>query len=144
MGKGRQLFSDKSSSLTVSQSINYLGKLVLLGVIAYVLISYVQSINDNTEFQKIFLSRDIALLAGAIHSSSGNLEYNYYFDNLELNKFNINIENKGTPLIKVSKDGIGKSYAFGGARNNLYSYSLVGTNSIKISKINDELKFKNE
>ena len=56
-------FLNKKGTLALRQSLIHLGMLALVAVVTYFLISYVDSIKQNSDFEIPFLSRDLALLA---------------------------------------------------------------------------------
>ena len=141
-------FSNKKGTYTIGKMLMHLGMLVLATSIALLFI-WAKSIEKDTEFQKIFLSRDVALLVNTLYSLPGKVEYTYSFNKLDLNNFNFEFKPLSTtddrPIVRVQDNSVGKSYPFGKTLQEQYPYSISGANSLKFSKSDTKLTVtKNE
>jgi len=64
--------------------------LIQVAILVFVLVSlglYLKSVRDNTVFEKIYLSRDIALLMNSIYAAPENIGYVYAAGETNLTKF---------------------------------------------------------
>ena len=136
-------FLNKKGTLITRQMLEHLIKLGFLFFIYYLLQSYVKSIEKDTEFQKIFLSRDIALLVNTLYTAPGEVTYNYHSDKLDLSKFKLELKSLSTtdenPIIRVEGDGIGKNYPYAKTLQNNEGYSITRAKAIKLSKTESKL-----
>ena len=143
MQKRGTLFFSKKSQLITRQMLMHLGMFAILAFVAVILFKYVQSIENDTEFQKIFLSRDIALLANTLYSLPGNVEYIYTFNKLDLSQFNFELKELSNvddrPVVKIEADKLAKSYPYGMPFQSKDVYYVSSANSIKFSKNGDQL-----
>ena len=140
-------FLNKKGTLALRQSLIHLGMLALLAVVAYFLISYVDSIRQNSDFEMLFLSRDVALLSNTLYAAPGDVEYVYYSDRLSL--YNLEFKPLSTiddkPIIKVEYEGISKSYPYPKISPDKDLFLISAPKSIKFSKNNKQLAItKNE
>ena len=108
------LFLNKKSQLITRQNIIHLGMIGAAVLVLVLSLRYVKSIEKDTEFQKIFLSRDIALLTNTLYTPSGDLEYTYSFDKLDLSKFKLEFKSLGAtddkPIVRIEEKGLGKNF----------------------------------
>ena len=140
-------FLNKKGTLALRQSLIHLGMLALVAVVTYFLISYVDSIKQNSDFEILFLSRDLALLADTLYSAHGNVDYLYSSDKSSAYNFEFktlsSIDDK--PLVQVKYEGISKSYPYAKSSQDQDTFSVQAPKSIKFSKENNQLKInKNE
>ena len=56
----------KKGNISVRQSLTHIGMIVLAVAVLYFLVSYVDSIKKNSDFEMLFLSRDLALLTNTV------------------------------------------------------------------------------
>ena len=103
----------------------------------YLLNTYVKSIEENTEYQRILLSRDLALLANTLYAAPGNVEYIYSNDKIDLGNFYFEFLEDNTPVVKVKEKGIEKKYPYAKPAEVPFPDNLRATNSIKFSKIDN-------
>ncbi len=140
------IFSNKKATLITRQMLIHLGMLGLLVLTTIILFKYVKSVEEDTELQKLFLSRDLALLMNTLYSAPGDVTYTYSFDKLNLDNFNFEFMelNPDKPIVRVEDNSIKKSYPYGTILESKQTYSIAGTNSIKFSKSNSKIDIKNE
>lgn len=149
MQKRGTSFFNKKGQLITRQMLIHLGMFAILAFIAVMLFNYVRSIEKDTEFQKIFLSRDIALMTNTLYSLPGNIEYIYTFDKLDLSQFDIELKELSTiddkPIVKIEADKLAKSYPYGRPFQSKDFYSVSSAKSIKFSKNDNKVVItKNE
>ncbi len=70
------MFNNKKGEEYLSYAV--LLELIILVLIAGAFTLYLISLNANTQFERMYLARDISLLAHAIYASPGEVEYEYY------------------------------------------------------------------
>ena len=130
--------SNKRGTLIVREMLEHLGKLAIIALVFYLLASYVRSIEKDTRFQNIFLSRDAALLTNALYGAPGDLSYTYSFEQLDLGKFRFEFKRlpnaDGTHAVKVESEGVSKSYPYAVNIQDNEDFSVSGAKSIKFSK----------
>ena len=147
--RGNFNFLNKKGTLITRQMLIHLGMLSLLVLVYFLLKSYVTSVEKDTEFQKIFLSRDLALLTNTLYSVPGEVTYVYSFDKLDLSKFNFKFAeisiSDDRPIVVIEGDKIPKNYPYARPYPNKDTYLISGANSIKLSKSDSKLTItKNE
>ncbi len=149
MQKRGSKFLSKRGTLTLEKILTHLGMLGLAILVYFILQSYVKSIDEDTEFQKIFLTRDTSLLVSTLYAAPGRVDYIYAFDKLELGKFKFEFgalsAMGNTPVVWVERDGLAKNYPYGKPRNSNEQYLISGAKSIKFSKTDKKITInKNE
>ena len=131
-------FLNKKGTLSLRQSLMHLGMIGLAIVVLVLSLNYVKSIEKDTEFQKLFLSRDIALLTNTMYSLPGEIKYTYSFGKLDLSKFKIELKplrsTDDIPIVRVEDNGIGKNYPYGKPSQSEYQPPVDGAKSIEFSK----------
>jgi len=128
-------FLNKKSQLITRNMIIHLGMIGILFLISFVLFSYVKSIEKDTEFQKIFLSRDLALMMNTLYSAPGNVEYTYSFDKLDLSKFKFEFKSlEDKQVAGVIDESIAKTYPYAKPSQSKEENLVYNANSIKFSK----------
>lgn len=68
--------------------------LMMLGFLLLGLLTYVNSIEDNTHFDKKFISRDVALLVDTIYASPNDISCQYDSAQRPISDFDISFDNK--------------------------------------------------
>lgn len=149
MQKRSSKFLSKSGTLTLEKILTHLGMLGLAILVYFILQSYVKSIDEDTEFQKIFLARDLSLLINTMYTAPGDVNYLYSFDKLELSKFKFEFKAFSAaddrPVVLVERDGLAKNYPYGKPRNSNGQHIISGPKSIKFSKTDKKITIsKNE
>lgn len=133
----------RRGTLAIRQMLIHLGMLALVVMIYFLLQSYVKTIENDTEFYKLFLSRDIALLIDTLYAAPGQVEYKYTVEGLDLGLFQFGLKTsssaEATPVVKVESNGIPKYYPYAKPAQNTDSYAVSGATSIKFSKDNNKL-----
>lgn len=134
--RGLKFFQRKSQIIN-RQLIIHLGMFAIIALIYFLLQSKVKSIEKDTEFQKIFLSRDIALLTNTLYSAPGDVEYIYSSDRLDLSRFKLEFKELSAsddkPIVMVEADNLAKNYPYGKTSQDTEKKLVIG-NSIKFSK----------
>lgn len=80
-----------------------IGEVVFVVLIFWALLSYVDSIEEDTLIEKNYLARDLALIIDTIYAAPGNLYYFYSFEKINLTKFTFGF-NKQRAIV-VEKEG---------------------------------------
>lgn len=149
MQKRGSKFLNKKGTLALRQSLIHLGMIALLVVVYFLMDAYVNSIAQDTEFERIFLSRDIALLVNSLYSAPGNVEYIYSFDKLDLSKFEFELKDyseiNDIPVIEVKGYELIKTYPY--AKNSPLKEinKVANSKEIKFSKSDSKITLaKNE
>jgi len=114
---------------------------VLIIVIFIALFQWVNSIAKDESFEKMALSRDIALMVNTVQYLPGDLEYTYLIKNIDMSKFNYIFEDNSIQ-IKDPKKPLIVSYPF--SENNLLSnnfpHNIENPKSIEFENKNDIFK----
>lgn len=131
-------FLNRNGTITIRQMLIHLGMFAIIALIYFLLQAKVKSIERDTEFQKIFLSRDMALLTNTLYSAPGNVEYVYSFDKLDLSKFKFEFKELSAtddkPIVRVETDNLAKNYPYGKNFQANEANLVFGAKSIKFSK----------
>ncbi len=134
--KGCKFF--KAGTITLENMIIHTVMVLLVIGVYLILQSYVNSIENDTEFHKIFLSRDMALLMSTLYAAPANVEYDYSLDSLDISKFNFEFKRsdarEDNPIVSVGSGEIAKIYPYGGMENDNVKYSVKNTKSIQFYK----------
>jgi hypothetical protein len=85
-----------------SKTLFFLFEIMLVIIVMVALLNYVNSIKDNTIFEKKHLTRDIALTANLLSIAPGNIVYIYR--GTELNKFDFSFSNNIVQVKETDKD----------------------------------------
>ena len=80
--------------------IQVLIALFVLGV----MLAYVDSIKDDSSFEKVYLSKDFALLVNVVYAAPGEVFYQYYSENIDLSKYFFNLKNQKAS-VEEAKEG---------------------------------------
>ena len=144
----RGFFSNNKGNLITRQMLIHLGMIGLLVLIYFFLDAYVDSIRQDTQFEQLFLSRDIALLMNSLYSAPGNVEYTYSFENLDLSRYDFEFDSvhpDNMPTIIISREQIKKNYPYGSNQESKEHSKISNSNGIKFSKSDSKVKVtKNE
>lgn len=128
----------KRGTVALRQVLIHLGMLALVAFVFYLLTSYVNSIRQNSDFDMLFFSRDMALLSNSIYSAPGNVEYIYSMDNKPLSIFKIEFKQLSSlddkPVVKIEYEGTSKSYPFAKSSPNNDLSLLSAPKSIRFDK----------
>lgn len=142
-------FSNKKGSLITRENLMHLGMIGILALVFFILLAYVDTVKKDTQFEMLFLSRDLALLTNTIYSANGNVEYTYSPDGVGLNIFNFEFKTLSAtddkPIVKAEHEGISKNYPYAKPSQIKDEYLISGAKSIKLSKGDTKLAItKNE
>jgi len=126
--KKRGIFSSRRAS-TEEQSVFFFGEIILIGIVFLILLSYVNSIRDDTLMEKNYLSRDLALIVDSIYSAPGNIEYSYSFKDVGLEKFVFGFRKQRAVVVEENSELEVKFP---------YAENLVSFKPLHITNINDK------
>ena len=136
-------FSNKKATLTLRQMLIHLGMLGIAMLVFFLLQSYVKSIEADTEFYKLFLSRDLALLDDTLYAAPGKVDYTYSFNKLKLNNFKFEFKSLSTAndkqVVRVEEGGLAKTYPYARPVQISDSYIIYGIDSIRFSKTDEKV-----
>jgi len=77
-------------------------QLLLIAIVFLSLLAFVKQYEDNTIFEKIYLSRDISLIISTIEAAPGNLFYNYSHTTSNLSRFEYSFNDQ---LLSITEEG---------------------------------------
>ena len=109
---------------------------VLVIVVIIAMLQWVNSIAKDESFEKMALSRDLALTINTIQYSDGDLEYWYYNQNIDMAKFNYRFEDNSVQILDPEKPLV-TSYPFS---MNKFIPGSIPTTLTKPKSINFEIK----
>lgn len=150
MQKRGSKFLSKRATFFQEKMLIHIGMVVLaITVYLFIFLPYLNSIEKDTEFQKIFLARDLSLLTNTLYAPPGKVDYIYSFDKLDLSKFKFEFKafsaTDNHPVVLVERDGLAKNYPYGKPRKSNEQYIISGAKSIKFSKTDKKIAInKNE
>jgi hypothetical protein len=107
----------------------YLIEAVLISIVIIFFFQYIQSVKDDTMFEKLFLSRDLALMTDTINSVPGDVKYTYqetdklekfYYQFTTNNEITNKIENKVSVYVKDEYKPMGYHYYINKDLNSHY------------------------
>ena len=116
--------------------------ITIILVVWLALFNYVRSVERDTLFDKIYLTKDIALLINTAYSSPGNLFYTYSSDELDLSLFDFYFKD-GFVTIKENPDG--NELYFPYAADSSFETELpniVSPEKIEFAKTDNKLQAK--
>lgn len=116
---------------------------MLIAITVYwTLQSYIDSVAEDTMFEKSYLSKDLALLTDTIYSSPGEVRYLYTNDKAELNKFEFEFSNQKVSVSEVkAKEKLKGTYPFGQDMNLEFKTNLFyEPQKLTFSKTNKRLE----
>ena len=127
----------RKATLMDQKMIIHIGMIGIALFIWWLLNTYVNSIEKDTEFHKILLSRDISMLTNTIYIAPGNLEYTYSNDKMDLTKFQFEFtdEGKTVPLVGIKEAQLEKIYPYAKPAQAPYPEKLAWPKSLHYSKI---------
>lgn len=140
---------DKRGTATITQTIIHLGMIALAVAAGILMFDYASSLKQNHDFEMLFLSRDIALVANTIYAAPGDVEYIYQGEKQGLSVFNIDFRPvSGTddkPTVKMSYESASKSYPYAKSSSAQESFHMQNPKSIRLAKTKGQVTpIKNE
>jgi hypothetical protein len=87
-----------------SKALFFLFEMLLAILVLVALLSYVESLKDNTLFEKHHLTRDVSLLLNTISIAPGNLFYQYTNSKIDLDKFEFIFRDNKVEIRESQKD----------------------------------------
>ncbi|HLG24722.1 MAG TPA: SGNH/GDSL hydrolase family protein [Candidatus Nanoarchaeia archaeon] len=144
--KKRFFEANKSGQISIRQVLEHITKIGIAAFVLFLLLSYVSSIERSTEFEKLFLSRDIAMFSNSAYAIPGDLEYKYLLEKLDFPKFSFQLgqlsETDDKPVARVGTEGTPKIYPYGKNSQKRETYSVSGANYLIVSKGQGNLVIK--
>lgn len=139
----------KRGTITLRQTLIHLGMLALVAFVFYLLTSYVNSIRQNSDFDMLFLSRDLALLLNSLYSAPGNVEYIYATDDTALSSLKLEFKQLSSsddkPVVRVEYEGASRTYPYAKPSPTSEAFLIQVPKSIKFDKKDNQLTVtKNE
>ena len=140
--RGCSSFSNKRGTIVTKQMVIHIGMLALVAVVYFFLKGYVDSIQNDAQFEMDFLTRDLALLSNTLYSAPGNVQYEYSLFNKDLNNFNFQIgsRNEDATFVKVGGFEQIKKYPYGKNFNDKEQFTVSNKNSLRFSKEDNKIK----
>jgi len=115
---------------------------VVIFIVWFALFHYVRSVERDTLFDKIYLSKDIALLTNTVYSSPGNLFYTYSSNKLNLSFFDFSFEDN---LVTIEEHPKGNELSFPYATDLSFESKLPYMETpekIEFAKTNNKVSVK--
>ena len=116
---------------------------VLIAITIYwILQSYIDSVAQDTLFEKSYLSKDIALLIDAIYSGNGEIRYIYTNDKVNLNKFEFDFSDQKVKVNEIEHTAkLTTEQPYGEDLSLPYlGHRLYDVNQLVFSKTKDNLE----
>lgn len=114
-------------------------EVLMIVFVSFVLFRYVNSMGDNTYFEKNYLARDLSLLTTTLLASPGNIGYTYYFDKGDISKFSYDLEN-GAFIVSKKESPMYFIYAEDGFRSSGIKASLSAPKQLQFSLIGNDFE----
>jgi len=132
--RGRKNFLNKKAM--TNQVYHILFQILIAITVYWTLQSYIDSVAEDTMFEKSYLSKDLALLTDTIYSSPGEVRYLYTNDKAELNKFEFEFSNQKVSVSEIeAEEKLEAKYPYGEDLKFPYSGQLIRRiNQIAFSK----------
>ena len=139
----------KRGTITLRQTLIHLGMLALVAFVFYFMTAYVDSIRQNSDFDMLFLSRDLALLLNSLYSAPGNVEYIYATDDTALSSLKLEFKQLSSsddkPIVRVEYEGTSRTYPYAKSSSTSEAFLIQVPKSIKFDKKDNRLTVtKNE
>ena len=100
--RGKFLFTGKKADVT-HELYFIIAQVSIALFILWVLLAYVDSIKEDTLFEKIYLSKDLALITNTIYAAPGNVFYEYSNEKANLSKYSFNFESQKVSVQEIKK-----------------------------------------
>ena len=113
------LFKNKRGVETEVYFVIIESLLILTVFIAF--FQFIRSVEEGTSFEKIALSRDLALTVNTVQYIPYDLEYKYFSKKIDISKFNYKFEDNFVQILDPGKPLI-VSYPY--SENNAFSNNL--------------------
>lgn len=131
--------SKKSTLVTAEVLLTLFGLILVVGTYL-ILAAQVNGIKNDTTFEQLYLSRDIALLIDALQASPGEISYRY--SNSIISRFGYIF--KGNKL-DINFEGVVKSYPYlNDASSKLIEARILLPKTIIFEKSSQEFNIKKE
>lgn len=135
--RGKSFFNPKKAAIT-NQLIFILIQVSMAIVIFWSLVTWEKSVADNTIYEKIYLSKDVALVLNTIYSSPGDIYYVYSNENSELSIFNFEFKDQKLYVGEDKKGEIPAEHPFADNINITREYKDVKNKDIVIFSKNQD------
>ena len=132
-GKNKNFLNKKAQT---NELYLILFQIIIAVTVYWILQSYIDSVAEDTLFEKSYLSKDLALLTNTIYSSPGEINYLYINDKVELNKFEFDFNNQKVMISEIeAEEKLELEYPYGEDLKFIYSgQKLREVNQIAFSK----------
>jgi len=125
-------------------------ELLIVVLIAVLMFGFVKNLGTNTFFEKLYMSRDLALVVNTIYAAPGDVQYTYSNDKVNMIKFyfRFNLQKATIDEKEINKEpsSTANYYYYGDVydeKNPLSNY-LIKPKEIKFIKTDNLLKIGNE
>lgn len=100
--RGKTLLFSKRADVTV-ELLFVLIQLILALSIYIALQNYVNSVEDDTLYEKFYLSKDLALFLNTLYASPGEVNYEYSNEKLDISRFIFDFKTQKVVVKEVTK-----------------------------------------
>ncbi|MBI4439378.1 hypothetical protein HY638_00230 [Candidatus Woesearchaeota archaeon] len=104
---------DRKGSIAVSMVLELAMDLIMGALVLLVGLAYVNTIIDNSFYDKIYLSRDLAITINTIYTAPGNVDYTYFKDNIDLSKYTFTLKQGQIGVVGGKEGELALYYPFG-------------------------------
>jgi len=141
--RGKRISFSKKADVTHEVYFTIIQVLIALFIL-FTLLRYVDSIGDDSLFEKIHLSKDLALVTNIIYAAPGDVLYTYSNEKIDLSKYAFNLENQKVTVNGINEgEELSKSHAYGEDLNYASkNLKLSNEEDFVISNINDEFSLE--
>ena len=140
--RGKALFF-KKADVTV-ELLFVLIQLILALAIYAALQNYVNSVEDDTLYEKIYLSKDLALFLNTLYAGPGEVNYVYSNEKLDLSRFIFDFKNQKVVVKETAEKAIPIKHPYGEDKNlEWMSEGVSNSDKIIFVKTDKKLEIKN-
>ena len=138
-GKAKNFLNRKAQTNPV---YHILFQILIAVTVYWILQSYIDSVANDTLFEKSYLSKDLALLTDTIYSSQGEVNYLYTNDKAELNKFEFDFSKQKISVSEIeAKEKLKAEYPYGeDLKFPYFGQKIIRMNQIALSKTKNNLE----
>lgn len=141
--RGKILLFSKKADVTV-ELLFVLIQLILALAIYAALQSYVNSVGDDTLYEKIYLSKDLALFLNTLYAGPGEVNYAYSNEELVLSRFIFDFKNQKVVVKEIAEKPIPIEHPYGEDKNLEWkSEEIYKSDKMAFVKTDKKLEIKN-
>ena len=141
--RGKKLLFSKKADVTV-ELLFVLIQLILALAIYAALQNYVKSVEDDTLYEKYYLSKDLALFLNTLYASPGEVHYEYSNEELDLSRFIFDFKNQKVVVKEIAEEAIPIEHPYGEDKNLEWkSEDISQSDKIVFVKTDKKLEIKN-